>query len=233
MHVSRDIGGEAWWWENLRMSKDTFNYLCRELRPHISKKHTHMREPVSVERRLAITLWKLATNIEYRSIAQLFGLGHSTVCTIVLETCKAITEVLLPRYVKIPQGELCKEAIDGFDRLGFPQAVGAVDGTHIPIIRPVENATDYYNRKGFHSIIMQGAVDYRGIFIDVYIGWPGRVHDARVFRNSSLFQKASRGQLLPDWPKYFGRVKIPLVLLGDPAYPLAHETIHSSCCFDT
>ena len=67
---------------------------------------------------------------------------------------------------------------------------------------------------------MQGAVDYRGIFIDVYIGWPGRVHDARVFRNSSLFQKASRGQLLPDWPKYFGRVKIPLVLLGDPAYPL-------------
>ena len=31
MHVSRDIGGEAWWWENLHMSKDTFNYLCREL----------------------------------------------------------------------------------------------------------------------------------------------------------------------------------------------------------
>ena len=119
---------------------------------------------MSVEKRLAITLWKLATNIEYRSIAQLFGLGRSTVCTIVLETCKAITEVLLPRYVKIPQGELCKEAIDGFDRLGFPRAL---DGTHIPIIRPVEDATDYYNRKGFHSIIMQGAVDYRGIFIDV------------------------------------------------------------------
>ena len=219
-HVSCDVSGEAWWWENLRMSKDTFNYLCRELRPHISKKHTHMREPVSVERRVAITLWKLATNIEYRSISQLFGLGRSTVCTIVLETCRAITEVLLPRYVKVPQGESCKEAIDGFDRLGFPQAVGAVDGTHIPIIRPVENATDYYNRKGFHSIIMQGVVDYRGIFIDVYIGWPGRVHDARVFKNSGLFKKASRGQLLPDWPKYYGHVKIPLLLLGDPAYPL-------------
>lgn len=109
---------------------------------------------MSVERRLAITLWKLATNIEYRSIAQLFGLGRSTVCTIVLETCKAITKVLLPRYVKIPQGEPCK------DRLGFPQTVGAVDGTHIAIIRPVENATDYYNRKGFHSIIMLIIVEY-------------------------------------------------------------------------
>ena len=179
-----------------------------------------MREPVSTERRLAITLWKLATNIEYISISQLFGLGHSTVCSIVLETCKAITEILLPKYVRIPQGESCKEAINGFDHLGFPQAVGAIDGTHISIIRPVENATDYFNRKGFHSIIMQGVVDYRGIFIDVYIGWPGRVHDARVFKNSVLFHKASRGALLPDWHKNYGPVKIPLLLLGDPAYPL-------------
>lgn len=65
------------------------------------------------------------------------------------------------------------EAINGFDRLGFPQTVGTIDEIHIPIIRPVENATDYFNGKGFHSIIMQGVVDYQGIFIDVYIGWPG------------------------------------------------------------
>jgi len=214
------MGGEAWWWENLRMSKDIFNYLCRELQPHISKKHAHMREPVSVERRLAITLWRLATNIEYRSISQLFGLGRSTICTIVLETCKAITEVLLPKYVKIPQDKSCKEAVDGFDRLGFSQVVGAVNGTHIPIICPVENATDYYNCKGLHSTIMQAAADYHGIFMDVYIGWPGWVHDARLFKNSGLFKKASQGQLLPDWSKYFGHVKILLLLLSDPAYPL-------------
>ena len=71
-----------------------------------------MSESVSTERRLDITLWKLATNIEYRSISQLFGVGHSTVCSIVLETCQAFTEILLPKYVRIPQGESCKEAID-------------------------------------------------------------------------------------------------------------------------
>lgn len=62
-----------------------------------------MREPVSTERKLAITLWKLATNIEYRRISQLFGLGRSTVCTIVLKTCNAIIEILLPKYVRMPK----------------------------------------------------------------------------------------------------------------------------------
>ena len=32
--------------------------------------------------------------------------------------------------------------------------------------------------KGWHSIIMQGTVNH---IIDIYVGWPGRVHDARVF----------------------------------------------------
>jgi len=54
----------------------------------------------------------------------------------------------------------------------------------------------------------------------IIIGWPGWVHDARVFKNSGLFKKASQGQLLPDWSKYFGHIKIPLLLLGDPTYPL-------------
>ena len=115
------------------MSKDTFNYLCRELQPHISEEHTHMRDSVSTERRLAITLWKLATNTEYRSIAQLFGVGHSIVCSIVLDTCKSITEILLPKYVRIP----CKEAIDGLDCFTFPQAIGAIDGTHVLIITKI------------------------------------------------------------------------------------------------
>ena len=90
--------------------------------------------------------------------------------SIVLETCKAIVELLLHRYVKLPQGEAIKEATDEFDRLGFPQVVGAIDGSHIPIVRHNENATDFHNRICFHSILLQGVVDHRGIFIDIYVG---------------------------------------------------------------
>ena len=50
-----------------------------------------------------------------------------------------------------------------------------------PHCRPCESASEYFNRKGYYSIIIQGVVDYRGKFIDAYIGWPGKHHDARVF----------------------------------------------------
>ena len=100
------------------------------------------------------------------------------------------------------------------------QTVGAIDGTHIPIIQPEESSADYFNRKSFYSIIMQALVDFRGLFMDVNIGWPGKVHDARIFTNSTLYKKASNGTLFPNWSRNIGGVDVPLVILGDPAYPL-------------
>lgn len=46
--------------------------------------------------------------------------------------------------------------MQGFQRTcGFPKTIGAIDGTHIKIDAPEENAADYVNRKGFHSIQLQ------------------------------------------------------------------------------
>ena len=100
----------------------------------------------------------------------------------------------------MPWNEKFREIVNGFQsRWGFPQTVGAINGTHIPILRPQESASDYYNRKGYYSMLMQAVVDFRGIFMDVNIGWPGKVHDARVFVNSTLYQKACSGTMLSDY----------------------------------
>ena len=53
-----------------------------------------MRRPLSVQRRVAVSLWCLATPTEYRTVAHLFGIRRSTVCEIVHETCRAIVKAV-------------------------------------------------------------------------------------------------------------------------------------------
>ena len=93
------------WYENFRMQQSTFSYLCEKLRPAIIRQNTHLRKAISVEQRVAITLWCLATPCEYRTVAHLFGVARSTVCTIVHDTCLAITNSLLKIYISFPTGE--------------------------------------------------------------------------------------------------------------------------------
>ena len=63
--VDKDLVDESWWLNNLRTTRNTFKYLCCEVGPFISKKTTQMREPISVERRVAVTIWRLAELFEH------------------------------------------------------------------------------------------------------------------------------------------------------------------------
>lgn len=45
---------------------------------------------------------------------------------------------------------------------------------------------------------------------DIYTGWPGNTHDARVLRNLELFAKAEAGNCLD----------IDKIIFADSAYPL-------------
>ncbi len=56
--------------------------------------------------------------------------------------------------------------------------------------------------------------------MNLSVGYPGRAHDAHVLANSAVFQRAQAGNLLPDWKKSICGTDVPLVILGDPAYPL-------------
>jgi len=70
--------GNNWWKDDLRMSQNTFHIICNEFWSYIQKKTTKLRYQVTVEERVAVTSWKFTTNIEYRTLASLFGLGRST-----------------------------------------------------------------------------------------------------------------------------------------------------------
>ncbi|XP_062980919.1 uncharacterized protein LOC134397858 [Elgaria multicarinata webbii] len=156
-----------------------------------------MRRPIPVEKRLAITLWRLATPCVYRTTAEQFGVGCSTAAQIVLEVCFAMEMTLLARTVKI--GNVA-EIMHVFGELGFPHCVGAVDGSHIPIQSPIHQASENINRKDDYSMILQGTCDHKGRFINVEIGWSGKNHDAYVFANSGLCETMDAGVFVPTHP---------------------------------
>ena len=133
--------------------------------------------------------------------------------------CFSIVTILQPRLIRIPTGDTLHMVVNEFEaRCNFPQVAGAIDGSHIPIVRPHKYHVDYFNRKHFYSIVLQAVVDYRYCFWDINVGWPGS--DDGKLANSDLFKKAQYGNLFPALNRIIDNAQVPIMLLGDHAYPL-------------
>ncbi len=116
----------------------------------------------------------------------------------------------LKKFIFLPHDENVKNTIIGdfYTASNFPNVLGVIDGTHIRIVAPREHPQVYVNRKKFHSIILQGICAHNLQFLHVVAGWPGSVHDARILRNSDVWN------ICPLWCGPNNH------LLGDGAYPL-------------
>lgn len=113
------------WMENMRMSRVTFHYITEKLEPCLLKEDTNMRKCIPVSKRIMICLYKLATNLEFRTIGNLFGIGRSTACQIFHEVCEAIQFVLTPMFITFPRGEQLQQVVDGFlEDWNYPQCAG-------------------------------------------------------------------------------------------------------------
>ena len=94
----------------------------------------------------------------------------------------------------------------------FPYCFGAVDGCLIKVQVPPRrhNPQQYYSgRKKFHCFNVQAICDADYKFLDVDASWPGKVHDARIWRNSAAYRTLSTG------------VSGRCLLIGDSAYTLS------------
>lgn len=179
------------WRENIKMSEQTFNKLCVLLRPLVEKETTRFRVPVSVETQIAATLYYQSDGRRMRKT----GIVTPTISCIVRQVTQEISKELSNLYTKAPEIEKeVEEAGQGFlQNHGFPQCIGAVDETHVPITKPKENATDFINRKGFFSLNVEACVDCKYMFVDTVIKWSGSVHGSRVFGNLNVNQKLRDG----------------------------------------
>ena len=212
---------DHWWKENFHMSRATFEYICRLVGPAIARQNTRMRDAIPVEKRVAVSLWRLATGKCYRSCGLMIGLAKPTVVKCCHEFVEAICR-LQDDFIKFPstRAEISRKIEDISEKSKVLNVVAAIDGSHIPIKAPKENHEDYFNRKHFYSYLVQGIVDSLGLFLSVATGFPGSLHDSRMLRLSDVYWAAENDDILMEPTLNLGGTVIHLLVLGDSAYPL-------------
>lgn len=109
-----------------------------------------------------------------------------------------------------PAGNALQQTIQKFYNIArMPGVVGAIDCTHIQILRPsVENSEVFRCRKGYFSLNVQAVCGPDLCFHNVVARWPGSAHDSRIFQNSRLCAELE-AELNPSYH-----------LLGDSGYGL-------------
>lgn len=148
------------------------------------------REPISVEKQLYVTLWYLGGSDSIIRIADRFGIAESSVVVCRNRIIDTILNNLKSKFINWPHAEVLEQTIDKFhQRNGFPGVIGALDGTHISIKAPTENPQSYINRKGYYSLQLQAVCDSDMKFLNCFCGYAGSCHDARVLRNSDLWNE--------------------------------------------
>nr|XP_039263826.1 protein ANTAGONIST OF LIKE HETEROCHROMATIN PROTEIN 1-like [Styela clava] len=209
----------------LRMSVEDFQILITLVGPVISKQATAFRKPIPPEERIAVTLRFLATGDSYRTIANSYRLGISTVSNIVSETCSAIWDALRGDFLKCPSS--CSEWTEVADvfhkKWQFPNCLGAIDGKHVVVKCPSNAGSLYYNYKKTHSIVLLAIVDACYKFLAVDIGAYGRASDGGIFANSCFGRRLQNGTLSLPSPRPLPVTNgptVPFVFIGDEAFPL-------------
>lgn len=194
-----------------RMTPTSFEKLLSLLEPHLER-GAGGRTPIPDDLALAVVLWRLANHGGIREAATQHGVADSSVSRFTDMFCDAIIDVLTPMYLQFPTHATRERLSNAFARSrGFPGAVGAVDGTYIPLFeRPPGDASSYINRHHEFSIVCQAVTDADENFLHVFIGMPGSTHDSRTFRWSGV------GELMQS---RFARGTA--WLLGDSAYQLS------------
>ncbi|XP_039302174.1 putative nuclease HARBI1 [Solenopsis invicta] len=163
--------------------------------------------PISPEKHILCYLWFLGhESAGYRDVADRFNITISTLYTLLTRVTNFLMQ-FAPHIIRFPTLQEKEETKAYFlGKKQFPRIIGAVDGAHIRIDKPTQDKDSYINRKQYFSIHMQGVVNHKLKFLDVFIGYPGSVHDARVFRESHLYE------CLQD-------ICLSSYIVGDSAYP--------------
>ena len=108
--------------------------------------------------------------------------GRTSICKFVPQVCKAILKEFQQEYLLCPTDpEDWKKIEERFrNRWNVPHAVGALDGKHIAIKKPKKSGSEYFNYKGYFSVVLLALFDADYKFLWVNVGSSGSSSNAQI-----------------------------------------------------
>ena len=212
---------EEYFRQQLRMKKNTFDSVLNILGHRLVREDTRFRNAIPAAKVLAIGLYRLGHGNSYKSIGPVFNVGKSTAIEATQDVINGLYD-LRNEWIKFPLTTAETAAIiETFENHSdLPNIAGAIDGSHVRILAPSgDSAVDYFSRYQQHDFIIQAVVDGKKMFMDFSCGYPGSMHDGRVFRRSTIYRKAEAKEILTEPTVLINGQTIGPYLVGDSAYP--------------
>ena len=148
-----------------------FDEIVQRLTPRITKETTNFREPLDPGLKVSLTLRHLASGTKHHDMQYAWRVPHNTISVVVREVCQAIVDEYLVEQLSCPNTKAgwLELAEDWYRRWNFSHVIGAIDGKHVACKAPPDSGSDYFNYKGFFSIILFTMVssDYKFLWVDV------------------------------------------------------------------
>ena len=134
-----------------------------------------------------MSLHGLGSGDGLQTIGDLYGVHKSTISIVVRELYRVVRKHLQSAFVQTSSKSQFRILTSRFEKLqDIPYIIGAIDGSHIPILAPLIDGQDYFCRKSYHSAILQRIVGPDCIFWDYEFGWAGSLHDWNVLQVAKI-----------------------------------------------
>ncbi|KAJ9546559.1 hypothetical protein OSB04_019102 [Centaurea solstitialis] len=184
----------------LRMSRAAFIQLCDHFK---AKGWLTDSRHISVEEKMAIFLMIIGHNQRYRVLKNRFQHSTQTIHKIFHEVLDKM--IIFAKEIIVPTSFNPNPNIPGNNRRlrrVFKGAIGALDGTLIHAIVPIQEQHLYRGRgKGECYQNVLAICDFNMVFTFVVAGWEGVAHDSRVL--SEALTDSTIGFPFPPPDKYY------------------------------
>ena len=181
--VMRTLSDPTECYEMFRMSKPLFDRLHDLL---VSSYGLASSSKMTSIEALAMFLWTVGAPQSFVQVKNRFQRSKETisrkfneVLDCVYRMAKEIVKPIDPNFITTHQKLLSDRYAPHFNN-----CIGAIDGTHIPVVVPASKIVQHVGRHGYPTQNVLAICDFDMRFTFVVAGWPGSVHDMRVFNDA-------------------------------------------------